>query len=573
MYFPKLKAQAQQRAAVEQFGGLDRRVGHGAGCAENMENMWSGGYPALETRPRRGVMRQLTKPHGIVEKDGLFWVDGTALYVNGAKTELVLSDGDKQMVSMGAYLLIFPDKKYINTQKLTEYGSMENIQTSTGEVTFTLCYENGESVGSYVTGAYAPKEPGTGDLWMDTDRRVTVLRRYDGGSWVEVTGICTKIAATGLGRGFQAGDGVTVSGCGALELNGLHVLKAAADDWVMIPAMCRALDSQTAAVTVMRTIPEMDFVVEQGNRLWGCKYGIVDGQAVNEVYACALGDFRNWNSFAGLSTDSYAAARGSDGAFTGAAACMGGVVFFKENCMERIYPAAGGGHQIVTVPCSGVRKGAERTVAVADGVVYYLGNDGVYAFDGSMPVCVSRALGDKRYTGGVAGGESGRYWLSAVDAAGETELLVYDTQKRLWHRQDDTAAVAFARWNGEMTVLCSDGRLLDTSGTLGTAETGFSWSAESGDLGLYTPEHKYLSRLELRLKTAAGSTVKAYVCYDGDNVWEQVGGVSGEAGQTRGAVLQVRPRRCGHLRLKLAGDGPCRVYSAAAVYEKGSDGP
>ncbi len=573
MYFPKLKAQAQQRAAVEQFGGLDRRVGHGAGCAENMENMWSGGYPALETRPRRGVMRQLTKPHGIVEKDGLFWVDGTALYVNGAKTELVLSDSDKQLVSMGAYLLIFPDKKYINTQKLTEYGSMENIQTSTGEVTFTLCYENGESVGSYVTGTYAPKEPGTGDLWMDTDRRVTVLRRYDGGSWVEVTGICTKIAATGLGRGFQAGDGVTVSGCGALELNGLHVLKAAADDWVLIPAMCRALDSQTAAVTVMRTIPEMDFVVEQGNRLWGCKYGIVDGQAVNEVYACALGDFRNWNSFAGLSTDSYAAARGSDGAFTGAAACMGGVVFFKENCMERIYPAAGGGHQIVTVPCSGVRKGAERTVAVADGVVYYLGNDGVYAFDGSMPVCVSRALGDKRYTGGVAGGESGRYWLSAVDTAGETELLVYDTQKRLWHRQDDTAAVAFARWNGEMTVLCSDGRLLDTSGTLGTAETGFSWSAESGDLGLYTPEHKYLSRLELRLKAAAGSTVKAYVCYDGDGAWEQVGGVSGEAGQTRGAVLQVRPRRCGHLRLKLAGDGPCRVYSAAAVYEKGSDGP
>ena len=43
MYFPKLKAQAQQRAAVEQFGGLDRRVGHGAGGAENMEKMWSGG--------------------------------------------------------------------------------------------------------------------------------------------------------------------------------------------------------------------------------------------------------------------------------------------------------------------------------------------------------------------------------------------------------------------------------------------------------------------------------------------------------------------------------------------------
>lgn len=573
MYFPKLKAAAQQRAGVEQFGGLDRRPGSGAGSLEQMENLWSSGYPALETRPLRRTVTQLTKPNGMTEKDGLFWVDGTALYVNGAKTGLVLTDSRKQLVSMGAYLLIFPDKKYINTQDLTDFGSMENVRATTGEVTFTLCDGTGESLGSYAAGTEAPQEPRTGDLWLDTERPESVMRRYDGSTWTALTEVCTKIAAVGVGLGFRAGDGVTVAGCGAAELNGLHVLQAAEDDWVLVPALCRTLDSQTAAVTVMRLMPEMDFVVEQGNRLWGCKYGIVDGQAVNEIYACALGDFRNWNSFAGLSTDSYAAGRGSDGPFTGAAVCQGGVVFFKENCMERIYPAAGGGHQIVTVPCSGVRKGAERTVAVADGVVYYLGNDGVYAFDGSMPVCVSRALGDKRYTGGVAGGESGRYWLSAVDAAGETELLVYDTQKRLWHRQDDTAAVAFARWNGEMTVLCSDGRLLDTSGTLGTAETGFSWSAESGDLGLYTPEHKYLSRLELRLKTAAGSTVKAYVCYDGDNVWEQVGGVSGEVGQTRGAVLQVRPRRCGHLRLKLAGDGPCRVYSAAAVYEKGSDGP
>lgn len=573
MYFPKLKAAAQQRAGVEQFGGLDRRPGSGAGSLEQMENLWSSGYPALETRPLRRTVTQLAKPNGMTEKDGLFWVDGTALYVNGAKTGLVLTDSRKQLVSMGAYLLIFPDKKYINTQDLTDFGSMENVRTTTGEVTFTLCDGTGESLGSYAAGTEAPQEPRTGDLWLDTERSESVMRRYDGSTWTALTEVYTKIAAVGVGLGFRAGDGVTVAGCGAAELNGLHVLQAAEDDWVLVPALCRTLDSQTAAVTVMRLMPEMDFVVEQGNRLWGCKYGIVDGQAVNEIYACALGDFRNWNSFAGLSTDSYAAARGSDGPFTGAAACMGGVVFFKESCMERIYPAAGGGHQIVTVPCSGVRKGAERTVAVADGVVYYLGSDGVYAFDGSMPVCVSRALGDKRYTGGVAGGESGRYWLSALDAAGETELLVYDTQKRLWHRQDDTAAVAFARWNGEMTVLCSDGRLLDTSGTLGTAETGFSWSAESGDLGLYTPEHKYLSRLELRLKTAAGSTVKAYVCYDGDNVWEQVGGVSGEVGQTRGAVLQVRPRRCGHLRLKLAGDGPCRVYSAAAVYEKGSDGP
>ena len=81
----------------------------------------------------------------------------------------------------------------------------------------------------------------------------------------------------------------------------------------------------------------------------------------------------------------------------------------------------------------------------------------------------------------------------------------------------------------------------------------------------------YLARLELRMKLEEGAVVKAFVRYDNGETWEQVGTVTGTAEQTRGAVMQLRPRRCGHLRLKLMGLGRCRVYSAAAVYEKGSD--
>lgn len=244
MYFPKLKAAAQQRAGVEQFGGLDRRPGSGAGSLEQMENLWSSGYPALETRPLRRTVTQLAKPNGMTEKDGLFWVDGTALYVNGAKTGLVLTDSRKQLVSMGAYLLIFPDKKYINTQDLTDFGSMENVRATTGEVTFTLCDGTGESLGSYAAGTEAPQEPRTGDLWLDTERSESVMRRYDGSAWTALTEVYTKIAAVGVGLGFRAGDGVTVAGCGAAELNGLHVLQAAEDDWVLVPALCRTLDGQ-----------------------------------------------------------------------------------------------------------------------------------------------------------------------------------------------------------------------------------------------------------------------------------------------------------------------------------------
>lgn len=289
MYFPKLTAPAQRRVTVDRFLGLDRRAGSAMGCFQNMENLWSGGYPALETRPARGEAAVLSKPNGLTCRDALVWVDGTALYVGGEKTGLALSDGEKQLVNMGAYLLIWPDRKYINTQDLSDFGSMENRNVTAGEVTTSLCRSGGEELGDYAAGAAAPDAPEAGSLWLDTSDAEPVMKRYDGSVWLDVENVCTKISAAGIGRGFAAGDGVTVEGCEAQALNGLHVLDAAGDDWIAVPAATAKVGSQTAEVTAARRVPDMDFVVEQGNRLWGCKYGIVDGRPVNEIYASKLG--------------------------------------------------------------------------------------------------------------------------------------------------------------------------------------------------------------------------------------------------------------------------------------------
>ena len=166
MFFPKLTASPQQRRTVDRFLGLDRRAGSAMGSFQDMENLWAGGYPALETRPPRGTAAVLKAPHGLACRDAPVWVDGTALYVNGDRTGLVLTEGGKQLVSMGAYLLIWPDKKYINTQDLTEFGSMEHRTVTTGEVTISLCRSGGEELGSYSIGGEAPAAPGTGSLWM-----------------------------------------------------------------------------------------------------------------------------------------------------------------------------------------------------------------------------------------------------------------------------------------------------------------------------------------------------------------------------------------------------------------------
>ena len=323
-------------------------------------------------------------------------------------------------------------------------------------------------------------------------------------------------------------------------------------------------------MTISRTVPEMDFVVESGNRLWGCRYGMTDGEAVNEIYASKLGDFRNWRCFEGLSTDSYAAARGSDGAFTGAVSYLGNPIFFKERCMERVYAGSQGAHQIVTTECSGVQKGSAKSLQIVGGVLYYLSGEGVQAFDGSLPVTVSQALGERRCSAGVGGAWREKYYLSALDEDGAASLLVYDSERKLWHREDELRAEGFACKDGELYCLSAEGKLLSMHGESGEKETGFTWLAETGELGLQTPERKRLTRLLLAMRPEQGTTVAAWVSYDQGATWQKQGQITGSGG-IREQLVAIRPRQCRAMRLRLTGNGQCAIFAATALYGRGSD--
>ena len=318
MFFPMLKKIGLEKMTVTDFPGLDRRETARIGGFREMRNLCGEGYPTLRTRQARGLIATVTKPGGLTAKDALIWVDGTRICVNGEAAGPVLTEGEKDLISMGAYLIVFPDKVYLNTKDLTDYGSLECERTASAGVAISLCDAEGTAYSGVIQSAGAPEDPGEGTLWMDVSGAEPVLRQYGQECWTTLQNVCVKLQATLLGKGFAAGDGVTVSGCAAARLNGEKVLQAVGENWVVFPGIVAGNASQEAAVTISRTVPEMDFVVESGNRLWGCRYGMTDGEAVNEIYASKLGDFRNWRCFEGLSTDSYAAARGSDGAFTGA---------------------------------------------------------------------------------------------------------------------------------------------------------------------------------------------------------------------------------------------------------------
>lgn len=529
MYFPGMKTGRQHRTALTAFGGLDTRPGAPLGTFEFMENMTGEGYPALRSRDKRSTVATLSRyGGGVTVKDALIYVDGPNLYCNGIKTNLWLTEGDKQLVSMGAYLLIWPDKYYINTADLSDYGPIERSYETTGWVCI-----------------------------------VPVAAQED----EEGTFSHTAVECAGIGRHFSVGDSIRFDGGGTLVPNGIYTLLECELDRVVIDLVTPSETGTDKVMTLCRFVPEMDFVCECGNRLWGCKYGMVNGKVVNAVYGSALGDFRNWNNFRGLAGDSYAASRGSDGAFTGACAYLGGVLFFKENCIERLYIAANGAHQMVTLECTGVGKGNHRSLAMCDGVLYYAADGGVYAFDGSLPRLVSDGLGEISFTQAAGGVCKGVYYLCATDEAGQRQMLTLDIRRGLWHRQDDLPVRAFACRGGELFAL-TDGEIVALHGTVGTRELGdVVWCAQTNPIGIGRDGERYLSRVEVELEAAYGAAAGVGVSYDGGQSWHHCGTVEG-SGSLRRATVAVRAVRAPHLKLRLLGVGNCTVHAIHAVYEQ-----
>ena len=457
-------------------------------------------------------------------------------------------------------------------------GQENTVNAASTNIDISLCLVDGTALTVSYKQASQPENPTNGQYWLDTSGKLHTLKQWAEATsqWVSVPTVYLKLSANGIGKGFKQYDGIRLSGLTGNEqvekLNGSQILYDVGESYLVIVGLVDETTKVTSGtVKTARKVPSMDFITESGNRLWGCKYGIVDGQAVNAVYGSALGDFRNWNTFAGLSTDSYAADRGSDGVFTGAAAYLGTVLFFKEHSMERLYISAAGAHQITSLQCPGVKQGSSRSLAVADGVLYFHGSGGVYAFDGSMPRLVSACFGDERYESAVGGAAEGRYWLSAR-RSGRDHLFVYDTARGLWHRQDGLRVKQFAVSGGVLYGLAADG-VTALQGAPDGDEAAPDWYAETGELGLDTPEQKFLQRLELRLSPDSGAWVKAHVSYDEGRTWHYAGSLQGDGRRLRAGLLAVRPVRCPQLRLRLTGHGGCRIYSISAVYERGSDLP
>ena len=589
MKHPKLRALETSRQMVDTFNGYNHNLRIGDGEFFDMKNMTSDHYPVLSPRTPRGVYGSPTSPNGLIAKDSLCYVDGSTFYINEYPVEMGLSNGPKQLISMGAYVIVMPDKMYINTKDTTDFGNIDAEVRTNADVTFTLCKLDGTDYSSDIpANPDEPEEPANMAMWIDTSSVPHSLKQWSesSGMWVTIPTTYVKISAANIGTAFEKYDGITITGLsGALHdkvsgnviedtsdlaaLEGAAVVWEKGDNYIVVVGMLDKTVTITDQVTISRKMPDMDFLVESENRLWGCKYGIAnDGSIVNELYACKLGDFKNWSCYMGLSTDSYTASVGTDGQFTGAITHLGYPLFFKENCVHKVYGNYPANFQIQTTACRGVQKGCEKSLAIVNETLFYKSRSAVCAYDGSLPAEVSYAMGNEAYSDAVGGSHGNKYYISMADSLGQYHLFVYDIAKRMWHKEDDLKVDAFCSCRGEMYAI-SNGEILTLYGS-GTPDTApVEWMAETGEIGIFSPDMKYISRLTVRMSMGIGTEVRIYAKYDFDENWELLCSLTGSS--LRSFSLPIRPKRCDNMKLRFEGEGDVKIYSITKTIEQGSE--
>lgn len=521
------------KAVQTTFGGYNHTRQARDGELYDMRNL-TGDFPGLlATRGRRRLVETISEPGGVGSLNGLYWVSGDGFYYQGERKGTV-TRGEKRFAGMGSRVIIFPDKVVYDTAADTFERLEASYTSAAGGTTFA-----------------------NGKLYEEDAEANTIT-----------------VAAADFNAIFEVGDAVTISGCTTHpENNKTPIIREISEDGhsLYFYEYVFTLDGEAdkpqdytepGAVTLARTVPDLDWICVNENRLWGCKG--------DDIYASKLGDPTNFNVFDGLASDSWSVPSGSAGAFTGCVSYLGYPCFFKEDKIFKVYGSKPSNYELMGSATMGVKEGCGRSLAIAGEVLFYVARNGPTAYSGGIPSFIGDVFGGEDWEDAVAGSDGLKYYVSMADHSGGRHLFVYDSRRGSWHREDETQAMAFAMEEG-LHLLTAGGALwrLDGGGE-GEAEGAFSWYAEFADFAEGSPDAKGYSKLQLRLELEEDAEITVKLRYDSAGDWETAGEAEAK-GRKRTILLPVIPRRADHYRIRLEGEGGCTVYSMARSFYSGSD--
>lgn len=563
---PVYRLQPIEEKIVE-FKGLNRKTVIEDGEMPSMLNLSSDDYPLITPRKLRGKLdlpEGVVRPYGLISRfDRLGMIaedeeENVYFYFDGEKiTSVTGITTQTRMVAINTKICFFPQKTYLELVKsgshitIGAYGSLEESETLV-DAEVTISNENVNlSVPSGHTFGYDDAVNING----------TLTYTPDGGSETTapfvVSCIVEESENTVLTLPRETFIELTGEGAQNISLSG----------------------------TISRTMPDIDHVIEWNNRLWGAS------NADNTIYACKLGDPKNWQYFQGTSMDSYYAQQGSDGDWTGVAGYSGHIIFFKQTSMTRIYGTTPSNYQVANMDCYGVEDGSRQSVVTINDKVFYKSTTGIMAYDGGVPYLISEKL-NAVFKGAVAGTEGMKYYVSMQNKAGGYELFTLDIGKAEWHKEDSlrfrncctngSRLYYVTASDGELfcsnDTICSDWLLMgtdDVEGHVGIINPvvpdesyeSLEWMAQFGPFDEYIENRKIYSKLALRLKAKGPSHVKVYMSLN-EGEWELVHEF--DPAVTEGHFIPIVPRRCDRYSVKIEGTGNCEIKSLTRHVRRGT---
>ncbi|MBR5152130.1 MAG: hypothetical protein IKW60_01180 [Clostridia bacterium] len=544
MFLPPIKTNGSETHLTFRFGGLDLRHAPAPESLSAAENLSAAAYPALTARPSRKTVAQYQGISSVIGDPLKFtgMQDGQ-FYYQGKLVPFHRSLNGTSLVEMNGKILIFPDKLYYDSSPDPETGeAVHALQPIQKSVTLT---------------------------------DVTFYGKQDA-----ATGVCTACLERFNGGGFSSfckGESVQIEGSRIARNNTVNLTNRndyAFEDAIVSAVVDDVTDqklqlllytkngkrtvfsnvTEPGDITVSVNIPDMNYVMVHNNRLWG-----TDAYGEN-IYASALGDFRSFYSFQGLAGDSWYAPVTTPGDFTGITAYRNAVIATKQTCLHHVYGDRPANFSIPKHTESGCLDG--RSLVQLQGVLYYLAPDGVYAYTGGEPYCISQAL-PINMAGGIGGTDGRRYYLAITQRYGEKHLLVYDPEKNLWQREDDTPFIKFMQADGKFYGVCKDGIFQFNAG-----EEQVNWSMVTQPLSYETMRQKGANCLRLLLDTEEKTRVSVSVSHDGGE-FVPCGELSASKGR-KSHRLPIRFQNCDSFRIRVEGQGPVVLHGLElTVYQGG----
>ena len=534
MAFPKVPYRVSAKSnAVISLRGINYSDSYSEGALADSKNITAIRYPYFSTKAAREEDLNLLGATSITAWNFLSYVMDSHFFYTKNGLDYIdcgeVSEEPKQYAMLYKKLVVWPDKKYLPVDDPTD--GLQDMEASCS---------------------------GTG----------AVIDHYTDSENIEYERITVSGWGADLDDVFSERDSIKISGFSTDTNNGYHMIEKITATTMLFAKDTLTAETASGTISFAREVPDMDFICESGNRLWGCS------NSSQTIYCSRIDDPLNFYDYTGEADDSFAIDVSSAGNFTGCCKLSSSVLFFKEQCLHKILGAYNAEFQLMTYTMHGIAAGSHKSAQVMNEVLYYLGTDGVYAYNGGTASLISQDLGEKRLRLGVAATDGVNYYLSCYDGENPVFLTFYG-RYGLWLKEDDTRALDMCRVGSDVYILTNSHRVFKEIGSDATLPVDFLiqfkpfYETVTGSYQRSTVAfgHKRYGKLIARTEMSPGTWAAFEIREDG-GLWREVAKLVGETGLSR-VVFPIG--RVDKYEIRIRGNGQFTLKNMLREFRVGSD--